>query len=276
MGVRKTDHMHSVHVMMSMTPLLTILITYCSNEKMFIDALLLAALHVAETVCVSVGRRLFDGRDEDAAHIQELSERHPRARFTWFDVPQELLATPIVLHNKARIAARDVTPLLTSWVILLDGDEVPRDGGRPLLDWWSKICTGLDVRNAYKLANRWLFLHPRLVSERTEDSVVMVHGSHLTDEALSHPRERDGICMTVCGYGGTCVRDMPGPDGTPMFDHFSWVRESRAVLLGKVANWGHSSERDWVSLINQAWHDMEEGRLPDRDFVHGRRLLLEQ
>lgn len=257
-----------------MTPTLTILITYCTNERMFIDDLLVAALHAADTVCVAIGRRLFDGREEDAAHVQELSLRYPSVHFTWFEVPDVLLATPIVLHNSSRVAARDVTPVLDAWVMLLDGDEVPRNGGRPLRDWWVGIHSRLEVQNVYKLSNRWFFLHPRLVSDMTEDSIVMVHGSHLTDNALTHPRERDGICMTVCGYGGTCVRGMLGEDGKPMFDHFSWVRESRVLLLAKVANWGHSKDRDWSALINQAWIQMEQGKLPDRDFVHGRRLKL--
>lgn len=258
---------------------LTILVSYCSNERMFVDDLLTAACHVTDSVVVAVGRRLFDGRDEDTAHVAELAVQHPGVRFVWFDVPEELRATPIVLHNKARLAARDAVDkavLGASWVVLLDGDEVPRDGGHPLLDWWTanedRIHLKTDV--AYKLANRWFFLHPRLVSEHTEDSIVMVHGSQLTDEALTHPRERDGVCMTLCGRGGSCIRGVHGSDDTPMFDHFSWVRESRAHLFAKVSNWGHTGERDWMALIERAWRDMEQGRLPDRDFVHGHRLLL--
>lgn len=256
---------------------LVILLTYCSNERMFIDTLLLAALNVASRVVVAVGRRLFDGRDEDVAHISDLIARYPRVTFVWFDVPDELLGTPIVLHNNARIAARDQVPFslyADSWVLLLDGDEVPRDEGRPLLAWWNTGRSRLDRQKAYKLANRWFFLHPRLASERTEDSVVLVHCSHLSDKAMSHVRERDGICMTVCMNGGTCLRGVSGNDGMPMFDHFSWVRETREKLIAKVTNWGHTGERDWVGLINHAMDELEQGRLPDRDFVHGLKLHL--
>lgn len=255
--------------------MLTIVITYCSNERMFINHIMTAALRAADTVCVAVGRRLFDGREEDVAHVDELASRYPAARFTWFDVPDDLLETPVVLHNNARSAALSVkSDLSDSWVIMLDGDEIPCDGGLPLLDWWTANRKDLDVHTAYKLANRWFFLHPRLVSERTEDSIVLVHGSHLTDAALSHPRERDGVCIMLCQNGGCCTRGVSGLDGKPMFDHFSWVRESRAHLIAKVTNWGHSGERDWVALVENAWRDMEQGRLPDRDFVHGRLLRL--
>lgn len=260
---------------------LTILITYCSNERMFADALLKAALHAADIVCVAVGRRLFDGRDEDVNHIMDLANRYPRAHFVWFEVPDELLPTPIVLHNNARIAARDLASDLSkgqlytdSWVIMLDGDEVPREGGCPLLDWWRTVRAHAERQNTYKLSNRWFFLHPRLISERIEDSVVLVHGSNLSDRALSHPRERDGVCMTVCQGGGNCVRNVGGVDATPMFDHFSWVRESRDHLIKKVVNWGHTNDQDWVTMINKAFDDMEQGVLPERDFVHGGKLIL--
>lgn len=262
---------------------LTILITYCSNERMFVDALLQAALHAADCgiVCVAVGRRLFNGRVEDVEHINDLIARYPNVYFTWFEVPEHLLATPIVLHNNARIAALNKACQVSkgaifsdSWVILLDGDEVPCNTGCPLLEWWRSGWGLLNKRHIYKLANRWFFLHPRLVSEHTEDSVVLVHGSHLTDKAMRHPRERDGICMTAIENGGACFRDVHGLDGTPMFDHFSWVRANREDLISKVTNWGHTGERDWLGMIDKALEDLKEGRLPERDFVHGRRLLL--
>lgn len=259
---------------------LTILITYCSLERMFVDDVIPAALHAADHVCVAVGRRLFDGREEDASHIEEITKKYPKAHFVWFDVPDGLLATPIELHNNARIAARDLAAensdghfYTDTWVVLLDGDEVLRHGGQDLRDWWAAAKNQLHRQHTYKLSNRWFFLHPRLASEGTEDSIVLVHGSQLSNKALTHPRERDGVCFTVSQAGGNCFRDVCGIDGTPMIDHFSWVRASREQLLYKVKNWGHTGERDWVALINKAFDELEKGRFPDTDFVHGRKLI---
>lgn len=266
-------------------PSLVILVTYCSNERAYIDKLLEGALHAADLVCVAVGRRLFDGREEDAEHIQTLAVQYPRARFVWFEVdPPDLLATPVVLHNRARTSARDLATLVLAgrgsslaecWTILLDGDEVPCEGGKALREWWLANQTSLVPARTYKLSNSWFFLHPTLVSEQHEDSVVLVHGSHLTDRAMTHPRERDGVCFVVSESGGECTRAVMGLKGQPMFDHFSWVRASRDLLLAKVANWGHSKDsgRDWTGMVNHAYDEMEAGRLPKRDFVHGRRLL---
>lgn len=240
-------------------------------------------MHASDLVCVAVGRRLFDGREEDAGHVQALATEFPSVRFTWYDVPDDLLATPIVLHNRARMSARDLARTIQgpavfaeSWVILLDGDEIPNGGGEGLREWWACTETGsnLSTANTYKLANRWFFLHPTLVSEAYEDSIVIVHGSHLTDRTMTHPRERDGVCFAVLEGGGECVRQVLGESGAPMFDHFSWVRASRELLLAKVANWGHSKDsgRDWTGMVNHAYDEMEAGRMPERDFVHGRRL----
>lgn len=263
------------------TMLLTILVTYCSNERIFVDSLLKAALHAADTVCVAVGRRLFDGQDEDVKHIMEVAGKYPRAHFVWYDVPDELLVTPVVLHNNARIAARDLASEVSggnvytdSWVILLDADEVPRDGGSGLKAWWIAARDQLDRNHSYKLSNRWFFLHPRLVSVGLEDSIVLVHASQLSDKAMSHPRERDGVCFSVSEGGGTCFRGVRGIGGLPMFDHFSWVRSDRSMLIAKVKNWGHSGERDWKALINHAFDELEQGRFPETDFVHGRKLIL--
>lgn len=263
---------------------LAILVTYCSNERLFADELLTACLAASDLVCVAVGRKLFNGQDEDVAHIQDLALRYSGAHFVWFDVPEELLRTPIILHNKARLTARDAArrvlhlrgeTLENAWVILMDGDEVPCEGGESLATWWKTERHVLKSQNVYKLANQWFFLHRRLLSEGTEDSVVLVSGSFLTDENLSHPRERDGVCMAVChGGAGVCVHDVRGIDGRPMFDHFSWVRSSRRHLVAKVTNWGHHGERDWVALVNHAYDEMEAGRFPVVDFVHGRKLIL--
>lgn len=268
-------------------PPLIVLVTYCSNEATYIHKLLTGAQRAADLVCVAVGRRLFDGREEDEGAVQRLSALHPHVRFTWYDVPDELLATPVALHNRARTTARDCAGailqgrgqrLSDAWVVLLDGDEVPCGYGAELSEWWLATGQGivLSAKNTYKLSNRWFFLHPRLVSEQCEDSIVLVHGSQMTERAMTHPCERDGVCIVVSEGGGTCVREVLGASGRPMFDHFSWVRGSRALLLAKVANWGHSKDsgRDWAGLVNHAYDEMEAGRFPERDFVHGRALSM--
>lgn len=257
------------------TPSLAVVVSYCSNERSFVNRVLQNALMFADVVVLAVGDRLYTGEPEDAAHVANISRIFPDVLVVTYKVSDALLATPIDLHNRAR---KDGFAMAMSvlrkkneafWVLFLDGDEVP--DGPLMVNWWPALRSRLEPAHAYKMANYWYFLDERLVSDAVEDSVLLVHSSLLTDAALSHGRERDGI---IIHHGMHAVRNVAGPDGAPMFHHYSWVRSDRAALLRKVANWGHSKDKPWTRLINDALDDIESGRgWPERDFVHGRRLL---
>ena len=144
----------------------------------------------------------------------------------------------------------------------------------------------------HKMANYWMFLHPRLLAEELEDSVMLVHSDMLLNaESLRHPRERDGVYIwhqtSPLGRSDLRVERMVlGDDGAPMFWHFSWVRGSlgldggrvgegaREAVKAKCANWGHRNDKDWPALIDEAFDGIEAGRWPQRDFVHGYPLRL--
>ena len=267
------------------TPKLAVVVSYCSNERSFINRVLQNALMFADVVVLAVGDRLYTGEPEDAEHVAHISRLFPDVRVVTYAVSDALLATPVYLHNLARkkgfATAKSALNLQDEafWVLLLDGDEVP-DG--PLMaNWWPAVRSKLEPTHAYKMANYWYFLDELLVSDVTEDSVLMVHSSFLTDAALSHERERDGIIIHHCLHAERNVTDIrfssaadAGPRGTPMFHHYSWVRADRAALLRKVANWGHSKDQPWTLLINDVLDDIEGGKgWPVRDFVHGHRLL---
>jgi hypothetical protein len=194
-----------------------------------------------------------------------------------YEVTDAALATPAVLHNESRKAglrrAKETVGGDSFWALLLDGDEIP--DGDMVAAWWRSDPTagGKSLATVYKMANFWYFLHPCLVAERHEDSVMLVHSSLLTDGALSHPRERDGI-VEYHGGGADVVRDVTDvPGGTPMFHHYSWVRADRRALFRKVANWGHSRDRPWSDMLRAALDELDAGNAPAHDFVHGYPLL---
>lgn len=264
-------------------PVLAAVVSYCSNERAFARALLGNALRATPHVFVSVGVRLYTGEAEDAAHLAELHAEFPQARFAVYDVPDAALAQPVTLHNAARRAGVEAARRACgpdAWVLLLDGDEVPE--GAALAAWWAAYSPALRPDTALKMANWWYFLSPRLVAEPHEDSVVIVHASRLTDAALAHPRERDGVLIHGQGAGELAeVRRMVyGLEaGRPLFHHFSWVRSGRAGLLAKVANWGHRHDRPWTQLLAAAMDGVDEAERtgrgwPARDFVHGHPLVL--
>lgn len=281
-------------------------VSYCSLERAFADAVISNARKFSDLVVVSVGTRLYTGEPEDVeaerdrlvtgAYSDNVSSLCPVHVIT-YEVSDTLMRTPIALHNiareagvkAARAALGGRTPF---WALFLDGDEVP-DGVR-VREWWkssagAKIRT--DPRVVHKMANHWMFLHPRLVAEPLEDSVFLVHSDALMNpESLRHPRERDGIYLwhltSPEGWRDLRVERRVLPDdGKPLFWHFSWVRSSRpgkdgkpdggrAALKAKVANWGHRDDSDWGALIDDAFDRIDAGLWPDRDFVHGYPLKL--
>lgn len=251
---------------------LAVFVSYSSNERMFVDAIITSARKFADAVVLAVGDRLYDGNREDDTHISTIAERYPDVHIAQYMVKDELLNTPVALHNSARIACMRMTRHVFGsgdfWVLLLDGDEVP-DGDR-MAAWWRGVTL---EHAAYKMANYWYFMSTRLRADALEDSVLLVHSSLLTDQALSHPRERDGVLMHH-GIEGRTPRETLSLDGKPMFHHFSWVRADRRALYAKVRNWGHSRERPWGQLIDQFMDQIEAGKTPTHDFVHGYRLTV--
>ena len=293
---------------MSANPVRTALVTfvsYCSRDSAFIGDIIANARKFSDLVVVSLGTRLYTGEREDVdaeverivgPYRQEEEEGCPVIAVV-YEVHEAALSEPIALHNQARevglaAARRALSFSRPFWALLLDGDEVP-DGAR-FKTWWEG-SEGDGVRSggprvAYKMANRWAFLHPRLVAEELEDSVLLVHSDALLNrDALVHPRERDGIYMwhltSPLGMRDMRVErrvasNLVGSSSNPLFTHYSWVRDpeapdmGRSALKAKCANWGHRNDRDWTALIDGAFDAIESGRWPERDFVHGYQLRM--
>jgi hypothetical protein len=277
---------------------ISVVVSASSLERPFLVRLIEQCLVFADNVVVSSGSMMYDGREEDAEYWKYVREHFlsaqtlGRVRFITYAVgTTELLKhaiRPNALHNRARREA--VAELLSwrrevqrnkTWVLFLDGDEVP--DGKSVRTWWTAVNTRATVRdnqrNAYKLANHWYFLLPTLRAGTPEDSVLLVHQSVLETETegvcgrpcrcLSDDNaiERDGIARSVPGV----VHRMVGA-GSPMFHHFSWVRSMRVDLERKVGAWGHRDDRPWTTLLRRAWNEIESGRPPTKDFVHGYNL----
>lgn len=283
--------------------MLVTLISYCSLERSFLNAIVCNSRMFSDLVVLCVGTRLYSGQPEDLtapaeAIAEEDVDKGLAAVVTaMYDVPTSSLATPVVLHNAAReagvAAARRWGRHEPFWALMLDGDEVP--DGPAMREWW-RGAGGDEARRSgsatvRKMANHWAFLSPRLVSEHAEDSVLLVHSDLLTLESLRQQRERDGIYLwhqtsPLGNRNVRVLRDVRGADGQPMFWHFSWVRlgadgsedaeTCRAALKAKVANWGHRDDCDWSARIDLAFDglDLGAGRHPQHDFVHGHPLRL--
>lgn len=253
---------------------LGIVINYCSNDHIFIDALLQqCSMLEPGQIVVSIGDHLYDMTPEDMDHITELASQYPNVQFTVYDVkPMSDERIPLqrkgaYWHNIARIAGcKKLNPDI-EWVLLLDADEIP--DAHAFSQWYAQLESNQYI---YKLANYWYFLKPTYQATSWEDSIMLLPRAACCYVILMNSLERDGI-PDMCQL--TCVRDVVHhASKLPMFHHYSWVR-SKSGLLQKVKSWGHKHDDDWLQKIENTYTTTENGDNisfnceNDLDFVHG-------
>lgn len=217
-------------------------INYCSNEQPFIDALLSQCLQVCDSVAVSYGTHLYDGTKEDPSYVTEyLKRKYPQVKFIEYkvDVNEDMYKKPGVVKrptaywcNLARWKGVEALKNV-EWFFFIDADEIPE--ASRLRQWLSK--TALQKEYAYKLANYWYFKDVSNQATTFEDSILLIHRSHLTDNALFHDDERDGILQVSKAKQHRMVM----LDNVPLFHHFSWVR-SKDGLAKKLRTWAHRDD----------------------------------
>jgi len=289
-------------------------ISYCSREKAYIGQVIRNAVQFSEIVVVSIGTRLYDGTPEpveqlfaeDVLGALETDQERAKVHLATYGVPAQIPKGrhTSYLHNTARMAgvrvARAILGACQSnfWILFLDADEVP---DAPAFQTWladprNKARLNTEFNTMFKFANYWAFIHPKLVSVQNEDSVLMAHNLAVHKDAVMHPRERDGLYLWDWEQQRATPdikveRDVPGLDKTPMFWHYSWVREvpldcntdikeewlekAEAGIRAKIRGWGHQGDRDWNAVISHTFTKMRETKhWPEREFVHGHALKL--
>jgi hypothetical protein len=236
----------------------SVIINYCSNEKIFIDPILIECSKFSEDIIVSYGSCLYDGRLEDLEHIKELKVKYPFIQFVEYKVDFSLdlkkqkgvVNRPIAYwHNLARYTAIKYLKN-KEWVFVIDVDEIPE--GDRVKEWLSK--TNLNKRNCYKMANYWYFKDPTNQATTIEDSVLLIHSDYLTEFTIFGDLERDHLIPA-----SACIlkRQVMGLDDKPMWYHFSGVR-TKEGLRHKLKSWGHSSEYKNVDhIIDHIYKDSE-------------------
>lgn len=236
--------------------MVSVIINYCSNERIFIDAVLTECSKFSDDIVVSYGSKLYDGSPEDIDHMRECAEKYSHVFFVEYDVD---LTTDLsryqrptaYWHNKARYAA--VCALRKNdWVFVIDCDEIPE--GDRVKEWLDRGIM-LDKRFCYKLSNYWYFKLPTAQATTHEDSVLLIHKDYLTAENIFSDYERDD---TIRLSGRILLRQIRGLDGLPMWHHYSAVR-SKEGLRHKFKHWGHSNDAfkdiDVDGLIAYIYHN---------------------
>lgn len=225
--------------------MVSVIINYCSNEKCFLDAILTESSKFSKDIVISYGSHLYDGTPEDIIHINEYQQKYPQVQFVSYKVDKSLDLTKqkgvtrrptAYWHNMARWTATCALKN-NGWVFVLDADEIPE--GDLVKEWLNVNLSLLIEDECYKCANYWYFKDPTNRAQTLEDSVLLIHSKHLTENNIFGDFERDYLiaasrCTLKRQYNlNNC--------GLVLYHHFSWCR-SKNGLEHKIANWAHSND----------------------------------
>jgi hypothetical protein len=158
--------------------------------------------------------------------------------------------------------------LAAGFLLILDSDEIVEADKLAVV---MRTVWGMSSQvrpAAMKLSNYWYWRYPTLRAKAyTEDSVVLIHGQYIDEEALVFFSDlgRHGMIQHAQSLGGRILRQVTGMDGLPIVHHYSWVR-TKEDMLHKVSVWGHRNDRcDWKALVEKEFETSFTGN----DFLKG-------
>ena len=245
------------------------IISFSTLERAFAVPLLREVSRFASSVVVSYADKLYDGTPEDVGFVEHtLATAFPYVKFVKYEVdlatrPDQMrgvVRRPTAFwHNLARWTAIQALDPNVRWVYVLDADEIP--DGAAVRRWLAARLPSAPPNTCFKQSCYWYFKDPTHRALALEDSILLIHRSHLRLETVFHDMERDGIVATS---EAVVDRDVRGMDGRPMWHHFSFVR-SRPGLVRKLTSWAHRDDlfagRSAEELVEQVYND--------KDIVHG-------
>jgi len=215
-------------------------ISYCTNDETFIRDCIDVAVQVSDQVIVPVSTHLYDGTPEDLKSIKKLSEEYPTVNFTTFDWSPG--HHPRYWHNMSRIIGNHLLDNNIDWVLFIDSDEIIDS------ELFTKFINSklFDNNDSYKLGCYWYFREMNIRATTYEDSPVLVRKNlvHIDPNNLQIEREQLHEVLNVP------KQRMILQDGKPLLHHYSWVR-TKEQMIQKVKAWGHNTDKDWVSLIEE-------------------------
>lgn len=220
---------------------LSVVISYCSMERPFLDTLLSECKKASNDVIVCVGTHMYDGTPEPTfPHEVAL---HHNAKVLQYPVDVNLPPSKregvvhrptSYFHNLARWTGIQVAK--HPFVLLLDADEIP--DGTALASWIDKVLSRSSNGIVMKMANFWYFKRPTLRAYSLEDSVVIAHKDVLQKKNVFGDAERDHI-VNSAGRENVLRMVKHHISDAPMFHHFSYVRKD---IMSKLSRWAHRDD----------------------------------
>tara|TARA_Y100000034_G_scaffold20679_1_gene23668 strand:+ start:550 stop:1299 length:750 start_codon:yes stop_codon:yes gene_type:complete len=234
---------------------LATIICYCSSDERFARACLKEASKVSNEIIIPIGSHLFNGVPEKIDTIESLKKEFNLIKFAYFDWEDKY--SPRYWHNISRITASDLISKDIDWVLFLDIDEILD------VELFNKFLSKWDFENydSYKLACAWYFREPVYKAKNLEDSIVLVRKNLINIDPHNEYAEREQMHEML----NVPKKRMVTVNNKPIVHHFSWVRTQKEMLY-KVNNWGHKSDKDWTSLVNEEFSRPFNGKCFVNDY----------
>jgi len=230
------------------------IISYCTNDYRFIDRCIAEAMKFSDEVVVCVCDHFFDGSPENRSLLEHTYAQNPGCRFIEFTyLPDRLysLYHPMTPEDPDWSALWAATSryvglhyIESDWVLFLDSDEIVE--GEPFRDWFNQQCS---LSDCLRLAAYLYAVRPTLRCKKVVNLPLLVNKETLAPLTLLGPLERIGAYLS---HPGPKEEKIVGLQGRPLVHHYSWVR-TKEEALQKGATWSHRHDRDWVSVIDEAY-----------------------
>jgi hypothetical protein len=242
---------------------ISVALTYCTNDHVFLKSCIDHVLPFSEEVIVSSCDHYWNGEKEDLDLLGKDAEENPKASFVTFGYdPQFGTMEHNILSRRVAVAALEKP---TDYILFLDADEIIEPD--TFAAWWKNQQQNL--MDCYKLGNYWYFRDFKFRTRNWENSVALVKNdpSCINDSTFDPRFDRDAFFRN----NPTSKKvHMALHEGKPFVHHYSWVR-SKETMLQKVRAWGHNKDKDWVSLVHKEFEQPFRGTdliFPERNNVY--------
>ena len=214
---------------------LATIINYCTSDYRFIKICIDSVLPFSNQIIVPIADHTFDGQPENNELVNKSMKENPNASFYYYEWTEG--NSPRYWHNISRMVGVNQLNEDIDWVLFLDSDEIVET------ELFSKFIKNELIMDSYKIANYWYFREPIYRAKVIEDSAVLVKKELVNIDPYNQYIEREQLCFNN-NQRNTLQ------DGLPMIHHYSWVR-TKEQMLKKVNSWGHKTDTDWNSLIEE-------------------------
>ena len=243
------------------------IINYCTNDYKFIGHCIKEAKLFSDQVIVPVCDHFLDGTPENRELLEKTyKENSDNVEFYEYKYDNNVFENLeyCAVHACSRLEGFRRIKDDIDYIIFLDADEIIE--GTRFKEFLDR--SDFNNYNALSFSSYYYFREVTLRANKLQDSTIMVNKRLLTSDMLNQViaggYDRTGIGGIDSVVPGEKMRNIPGLDGKPMIHHYSWVR-TKDEMLKKVQTFGHKSDGDWISLVENEFSQDFKGI----DFIHG-------